>query len=463
MTLANVSIADRICAAVMLTLVALELTWQVLGPDWAETAVRLAALALIVAVVPRFGLRDWAMTGIALGLAAALAVRPGGWALIGQALGKGAFFASFILSMMLLRQAAITSVSVLEVGRWITRQPPGRRFYATWFGGHIAGILLNFGAVSLLAPLIQRGVRAGEPDQGRVAVLERRQLSALIRGFSPVITWAPTTLTQVIILASVPGLEPATAIAMGLGLSFVMLVIARAEDRLRWGRPQRAGAAPPFPRRAGLDLAFVYALLVGGALGMQAALHGTLPLALMTIAPVILIGWVVAQSWHGSLSDHSAGDRLVEIALVAVPDGARDAYLLGAAGFIGIAAAHLAPTGAMAAWIDTVGAPSWLVLAAIPLVITLAGQVALSPMVMVVFLAAVVQQLPVLPAPPALVAVALASGWALSMTSAPNSTGAILVSGATGVPTTTITWAWNGVYSMMVLAVLTVLAWLAVG
>ena len=66
----------------------------------------------------------------------------------------------------------------------------------TWIGGHLAGILMNFGAVSLLAPLIQRGVRADpietEEDERRAQIRERRQLSALVRGFSPVITWAPT-------------------------------------------------------------------------------------------------------------------------------------------------------------------------------------------------------------------------------------------------------------------------------
>lgn len=462
MTLARVPIADRICAAVMLAVVALELAWQVLGLGWTEYAVRVAALSLLVAVMPRFGLREWSMTAIALGLAAGLALRPGGWSLLGPAIGKGAFFAAFILSMMLLRQAAMTSASVLQVGEWITRQPPGRRFYATWFGGHIAGILLNFGAVSLLAPLIQRGVRVSEQDPARVAVLERRQLSALIRGFSPVIAWAPTTLTQVIILASIPGLDPTIAIVMGVGLSAVMLVIARIEDRLRWGRPQRTGSAPLFPRRAGLDLAFVYTLLVGGALGLQTVLHGNLPLALMTIAPAVLIGWVFAQVRLGSLADRTARSRLTEVALVAVPASARDACLLGIAGFVGITAAHLAPTRQMASWIDHAGVPPWAIVAAIPVIITLGGQVALSPMVMVVFLAAVFQELPTMPAPPPVIALALASGWALSMTAAPNSTGAILIAGATGVSTTTITWAWNGVYSLTVLAVLITLAWLLV-
>ena len=84
MTLPPVPIADRICAAVMLTLVALELALQVLGQSWAGPGARVAALALMFTVLPRFGLREWAMTAIALGLAA------GGCRVVGVDVNAGA-------------------------------------------------------------------------------------------------------------------------------------------------------------------------------------------------------------------------------------------------------------------------------------------------------------------------------------------------------------------------------------
>lgn len=358
----------------------------------------------------------------------------------------------------------MTSASVLAVGRWMTRQPPGRRFVATWIGGHLAGILMNFGAVSLLAPLVQRGVRAepavSDDDHRRAAIRERRQLSALIRGFAWVICWAPTTLTQAIILDVVPGLEPGRAIVAGVSLSLVMLLLGWAEDRLRWGRPRPAAGAGPPPLRAVLDLLAVYALLVLGALGMQAALSVSLPQALMTVAPLMLVGWVVSQSLGGVIGGARA--RLAAIVGEAIPRLARDAYLLGAAGFIGIAAARLAPVPAIAAWTERAGVPGWVLVASLPVLITLGGQVALSPMMMVVFLAAVVSALPTLPAPPEIVAVALGAGWALSMTAAPNATGALLISGATGIPSTVMTWRWNGAYSLAAIALLMGLAWVAV-
>ena len=449
----------------MLALTGCEIALLVGGADWAALPGRALAVALAVVVMPRFGAREWWLMAVALALSAGLAMRPDGGEALRGALDSGAYFAAFILSMMLLREAAITSASVLAVGAWMTRQPPGRRFVATWVGGHLAGILMNFGAVSLLAPLVQRGVRA-EPattdeDRRRMAIRERRQLSALIRGFAWVICWAPTTLTQAIILDSVPGLEHGPAIAAGISLSLVMLAVGWAEDRLRWGRPRTPGRAGPLPGRAALDLLAVYALLIAGALAVQALVGASLPQALMTVAPVLLVGWVVAQSRAGVIG--GAGQRLGQIVAVSIPRLARDAYLLGAAGFIGITAAQLAPVDAIAAWTQHAGIPAWLLVWSLPVLITLGGQVALSPMMMVVFLAAVVSALPALPASPEIVAVALGAGWALSMTAAPNATGALLIAGATGIPSTVMTWRWNGVYSLAALGVLAILAWLAAG
>ena len=70
------------------------------------------------------------------------------------ALDQGAFFAAFILLMTLLREVAVTSPAVLDLGHFLTSQQPGRRFVATYVGGHLSGVLLNFGAISLLAPLV---------------------------------------------------------------------------------------------------------------------------------------------------------------------------------------------------------------------------------------------------------------------------------------------------------------------
>jgi hypothetical protein len=456
-----------VTAVAMVSLAGLELIYIVGGSQFAGMLTRGAALMVMLAVTPRFGLREWALLAAALaltwGLVGGLAGRQGGWDDVRFALDRGAFFASFIMLMTLLREAAITSPAVLALGHFLTNQQPGRRFLATYAGGHLSGVLLNFGAISLLAPLIQRGVRA-EPvltpeDARRAEIREQRQLSALIRGFSFVITWAPTTLTQAIILGSLPGVSVARVMMLGLGLSTLMLGIGWIEDRLRWGRPRRRAPGLPrlaFPWRAARDLGLVALCLIGGAYGAREVLAITTAQALMLVAPLMLAGWVFTQN-----ADAGAGPglgalrrRLIEIASGPLPRMTRDAYTLGAAGFIGVAAARLAPVDAIAAHLALDSIAPWLFLSVLPVIIVTAGNIAISPIMVVVFLTAVVSALPALPADPNLIALSLGSGWALSMTASPNATGPILLAGLTGLPVTTLTWRWNGVYSLMAMVTL---------
>jgi hypothetical protein len=447
----------------MVALAVLELAYLVGHVEFAGLLGRGAALLVVVVLAPRFGFREWALLALAIALTAGLASRDEGWEAVRFALDQGAFFAAFILLMTLLREAAVTSPAVLNLGHFLTNQQPGRRFVATYIGGHLSGVLLNFGAISLLAPLVQRGVRA-EPvvtseDARRAAIREQRQLSALIRGFAVVITWAPTTLTQAIILHSLPGLNAGRVMALGLAFSGALLVVGWVEDRLRWGRPRRRApglVAVSFPGRAAFDLGLVALCLIAGAYTARAVLEITTAQALMLMAPLMLTGWVFTQNAGGGAGQgvQAVRRRLGEIAAGPLPRMTRDAYLLGVAGFIGAAAARLAPVDAIAAHLALESIPPWLFLSALPAIIMLSGNIAMSPIMMVVFLAAVISALPVLPADPDLIAVSLGAGWALSMTASPNATGPILLAGITGLPTTTLTWRWNGVYSLAALGAL---------
>lgn len=125
---------------------------------------------------------------------------------------------------------------------------------------------------------------------------------------------------------------------------------------------------------------------------------------------------------------------------------------MGAAGFIGEAAARLAPVDALATYLEVMNIPSWALLISLPIIITLCGQIALSPILVVVFLSSVLNQLPILPADPNLIVFALGAGWALSMTASPNASATLLISSASGIAPTTLTWRWNGIYALMCFA-----------
>ena len=59
-----------------------------------------------------------------------------------------------------MKEPAILSISVLAVGHYLNSKKPSRRCYLTAVSGHFLDAISNFSAVSLFAPLIQRGTCA---------------------------------------------------------------------------------------------------------------------------------------------------------------------------------------------------------------------------------------------------------------------------------------------------------------
>ena len=155
-----------------------------------------------------------------------------------EGLSRAAYLASFILLMALLREGALTSPSVLKVGTYLTRQPASRRFVTLFSGGHFFAVLINLGSLSLLAPIIQRGVRAnipeGEPLDEISKVREQRQLTATFRGFSWFLVWAPTAVTQAVMPTLMSGIDATRLMTTGLGLAILMFLVSWADDKLRW-------------------------------------------------------------------------------------------------------------------------------------------------------------------------------------------------------------------------------------
>jgi hypothetical protein len=455
---------------VLISLSLSQLVFQFFGFHSTEIIGRIAFLGLCLCMVPIFKLREWVLITIAILLAIGLSQRSSGADEIFFALDRAAFFAAFIYLVTLLKEAAQRSNSVLQLGVFLTRQPPGKRFYSLAFGGHIMGVLLNFGAISLLTPLIQRGARAGgmSTDKQRLQAgnLEQQQISALIRGFAWMIMWSPTALTQVVLFTSFPTIDLKIVIPLGILSSLVMVFLGRIEDRFRWRHVQMdiSYDRQLFPKRAAIRFSIICTMLIGATFIIAYLTNVSGALALMLVAPLIMVGWIFEQSFETKVlqAAKSTYVNLGEILSRTSNVLGRSAFTLGAAGFIGEAAAKLAPIEMFAAHLETFAMPGWIILVSLPIIINLCGQIALSPILVVVFLSSVINQLPVLPADPNLIVFALGAGWALSMTASPNASATLLISGVTGIPATTLTWRWNGIYALLCFAVFAVSFYLLV-
>lgn len=441
---------------VLIALSASELVFLYSENPLAKTLGRVFLILLCVFIAPSFKLREWVLLIVASSLAMGLYATENGTADIMFALDRAAFFAAFIYLVTLLKEAAERSSSVLKLGTYLTKQPGGRRYYSLAFGGHLMGVLLNFGAISLLTPLIQRGARSGE-DIKTNGILEQQQISALLRGFSWMIMWSPTALTQAVLFTAFPQIDLSIIISLGITSAIVMIFLGRIEDRFRWRKvviPNHV-EEPDFPTRSASRFFIICLSLVLLTAGVVYSANVSAAIALMLVAPFIMCVWIFEHEYDGRLASsfQLTIKKLNSILTKSSQVLGKSAVVLGAAGFIGEAAAKLAPVDLLAHSLQVLNVPSWALLISLPIIINLCGQIGLSPILVVVFLSSVLNQLPVLPADPNLIVFALGAGWALSMSASPNASATLLISGISGIAPTTLTWKWNGVYALLCLLV----------
>ncbi len=439
-------------AIIMIVLSVLVLCVRTWGGGVFEWGAGVGFGALCLVGLSSSTIREVLLLLASLVLTVLLYVQGGSWETFAAATDLAAFFAAFILLLTALKIAAERSKSVLSVGQYLIRQPASGRYLATATGGHFLGVFLNFGAISLMAPLIQNAAKNG--DGSINTALEQRQISALLRGFAWILLWAPTTLTQAVLLNLFTDIDLGRIIALGVATSVLMVAVGFLFDRAEWrNTPHGKTPAPAFPKTAFMRLSLVCGTLIAATAALQITQGFTTALALMFVAPTVTLFWFVAQcpptrpygeqlaSFWPALTENSAGL-------------ARSAIALGLSGFIGRSLADVLPMATLTAHLDLGGVAGWMFLAALPVLITLGGQIALSPIILVVFIGQVIQPLPDLPAEPTNIVFALSTGWALSMFASPNATATLLISATTKIPPTTLTWRWNLRYGLVCYVIL---------
>ncbi|MEM7506235.1 MAG: hypothetical protein AAF415_05780 [Pseudomonadota bacterium] len=433
-----------------------ELAARVTGWEAAQLAAYGAMLGLIPAAAHRLGAREAYLLSLCLTLTGfVLWLRPGAiWAALDQA----AFLMAFILLLSLLQEAAVTSRAISETGMWLTRQPPGRRCLTLFGGTNVMGVLFNLGVVSLLAPLIRRGVEEAAPGDPLNPVRERRQLNAMLRGFAWCVVWSPTAIAPLALLELIPGVDRARWIALGAGLAFAMLALTWLEDRVAWRHlAARRKKADRVPWPSVLGFFAICSVLLLLTLGAMLVTGGSVVLGLMLTCPLLSLGWLIGQNpaTLGARTQQILGPRLVISAPLAVT--------LACSGFLGRAGAALIPAEEVAGWIGLDTLPAYVFLSALSVAVAVFSQFGLSPIMMAVFFGSLLGALPILPADPTLTALAISCGWALSMTCSPFATVVLLTARTTGHGGRELTWGWNLPFTALSLGVLAVVFWALTG
>jgi hypothetical protein len=450
-------------AACLLAVMGLELLARLSGSAAVQFAAHGAMLLTVLVAVRSLGLREFYLLTLCIVLSLlTLWLRPDAWAVVRSGLDQASFLMAFLLLLNLLHEAAATSPAVTRCGEYLTRQPPGRRYYALNAGTAAMAVLFNVGVVSFLVPLIQRGIESATPGDALNPLRERRQISAMLRGFAWCVIWSPTAIAPLAVMELIPGTDRRLWILIGFCIFLGLLVLGGLEDRItfRAYRPRSNRTAPAFPRAA----AFRFLLACAWLFGMSALvvlLSGeTIVFGLMVSCPVMLVGWLLAQNLGGQNPGGqnpgapagalaATARRLQVIAFTNLAGAAPVAITLACSGYVGRVAAALIPA---AAWADVLGLdalPDFVFLALLPVAIALLSLLALSPIMMAVFFGSLLGSLPVMPADPTLTALAVSCGWALSMTFSPFATVVLLINRMSGIPPRFLTWRWNLVFTLL--------------
>ncbi len=448
---------DRLLSAVLLSLMGSELLWLVTRSDVVEAIVGGCILHSILLTTPRFGIRETYLMTIVTILSALV------WFtvdepiyVIAEGARQAAFLMSFVLLVGLIKQAAQTSRDVKTCGEYLTNQPPGRRYVSIFLGTHYMSHVFNLGIIALIAPLIMKGTEdASDP---RNPIRQRRQISAMLTGFGWGVVWSPTAIAPLALLTLLPGAERIPWMFAGFLIALVVLLAGWAEDKARWkpGAFSAPMAPPPFPKAAFAGFGALCLVLLFLTLSGMAAFDQSVVFGLMLASPIILVGWLMLQN-RGD-TDATKG-RVAEIYRTFLPNSAPIGVSLACSGFIGRVAAHLTPSQDIAEYLNIMAMSGWLFMLGLSLLVMAMSWLALSPIMLAVFLGAVLAELPAMPIERTWAALAISSGWALSMMTSPFATTVLLNTQITGIPGLTYV-GWNWRFSIMAIGILAAAYWM---
>ncbi|WP_089884824.1 hypothetical protein [Citreimonas salinaria] len=385
--------------------------------------------------------------------ALAIAVLPDWDEAILRALKQASFIAALFCALTAIRTAAASSPAIIECGRFLSNQAPGKRYLALTIGGHLFGLILLYGSISLLGGLATESAREAPSAYVRKHRV-RRMLVAIQRGFASTLVWSPLSFSLAITLSVVPGASWAGVLPVAT-VGVVLLILTG------WGldtifKPRPSGQ--PSPSQDSSSRTWLHHLrplitLLAVVFASAAAVHFAFGVwvfgAVMALVPLIAVVWVALQAGR----DHPAAairDSVSDFATREIPGLNGELVLLSMAGFIGTLGSALATPLIEGAGINLGAVPAVLLLISVFWLIPLTGQIGMNPILAVSLIG------PLLPSPEALgiapvaMVFAITSGWALSGVTSPFTASVLLVASYGGVSPAHVAWRWNGGYVLTV-------------
>ena len=369
---------------------------------------------------------------------------------LNKGFGTAAFIAAFFSALGTLKYAAETSPSILNCGRFLSQQPPGRRYVALTIGGQLFGLLLNYGAISLLGSMSVANAALEKNIEIRSHRI-RRMLLAIQRGFISILPWSPFSFAIAIPTALIPGTSWAQCALPGLVNGAILAGTGWLLDS--WFKPRLSSPLPARRKTDGnwlavlpllLLLMLLIALLAGGYM-----LSGLRVLILvMIIVPLLSLAWIMIQTRTQrrlvATRQRTANYFFQELA------GFRgEMLLLMMAGYLGSVASPLLGTLMQLMHIDLALLPAWSILLLIVWFIPIVGQLGMNPILAAALIAPLLPEATALGISPVAIVVAITAGWILSGVSSPFTATTLLVGNFAGISSADVGRQWNGIFTVV--------------
>lgn len=451
------SLVGYLPAGVVLLMVLFEYTGH------SAFAVAASLLAVIAVAIFSFGVRASRVVFVLIAIALVLwaALTNTGWvtatALAAQ---RGAMVMALFTALTAIRNAAISAPAIVACGRFLARQRAGLRYTALTIGGHLFGLILMYGSISLLGTLATEST-AREPDPYIRRQRTRRMMIAIQRGFASTLCWSPLGFSMIISVAVVPGASWSAAALPGLVSALMMLMIGWGLDALY--KPQVKSSSRALETERWMAHLRPLLVLLGLVLVGVALLHTVAGVevigAVMSLIPIIAILWIAQQKPPVGLTRSANVRQRAQLFVTReLPSYRGEIVLLFMAGFIGSLGAFLLVPLLQAQGFDLTTIPPWIIVAAMVWIIPVTGQLGMNPILAVSLLVPILPSPELMGIPPTALVVAITAGWALSGATSPFTASVLLAASLGDVSPLKAGLGWNGVYILVAGVALTLWA-----
>ncbi|SET71786.1 hypothetical protein [Marinobacter segnicrescens] len=354
---------------------------------------------------------------------------------------------ALILTVMLLSSVLGNSRDLLRISGSLFSGQPLARYYSLAFGTGLLSVPLNFGSVGVVGSLIGHRIR----EKGD-SPMTRNAVRAVLRGFAVSPICSPLSISVVMTVTFLPGLQSWELIALSLPLGVLILLGGawqrEEESRVVAGEEEIQAGLSPWLRFAG-----IISLICAGVFSLSglAGLSYSRAVTLSCFAAVVI-----------GFSIRGVKERRLDLPTMAPVSN--ELIIVGGSAFIGALISMLA----LRLMGDSFAFPGWafpLLALLVPWVFYVGGTGGFNPIVIGTLVGGVLG--PLWPPEATLgLGIAMVSGWGITAAGSPYAANSLLMERLTGYPARQIGLYWNFRLSM-VLLVLTgglasaLTAWLA--